>query len=359
MFNKSVRGQVTDPHGKTIQPLRYRQPRRLHNAHRLRHPVALIVLVAIIGLFVFIPPIRPAPYIIQSLTGQATVFPFPPTFTMPPAPTNVHGGVIIFTCTRGEINQLCIVNADGSGLKQLTRHNAHDYYPSFLPQGGTILFASNRNGSFDIYMMMLSNSKLYQLTQNIGNAFAPVNSPDGKMILFINRPSEGPASLWIMESTGKNPHILYSGNGAIVGADWSPDGNTIAFAMAVEQPAVYEIFLLDLTDLQKAPYRLSRNLAGITGSLDWSPDGKYLLLCAGPGGDKDIFQIEVASNAIIQLTDGGNNAAASYSPDGQWIAFNSLRNNNQTDLFIMKANGTYQRQLTDDPEPDWQPQWEP
>ncbi|HKI53546.1 MAG TPA: hypothetical protein VJ987_05435, partial [Anaerolineales bacterium] len=95
------------------------------------------------------------------------------------------------------------------------------------------------------------------------------------------------------------------------------------------------------------------------GSLDWSPDGRSLLIYAGPPGDKDIFRIDVDAEVAEQLTDGGNNAACSYSPDGQWIAFNSLRNNDQADLFIMRADGSSQRQITDNPEPDWQPQWEP
>jgi len=165
--------------------------------------------------------------------------------------------------------------------------------------------------------------------------------------------------LWLMEITGRNPHILYSGSGAIVGAAWSPDGNTIAFVMTINQPDNNEIFLLDLEVNQKKPRQLTHDLAGITGSIDWSPDGKYLIICSGPVGDKDIFRLEVAAGTIVQLTDGGNNAAASFSPDGQWIAFNSLRNNGQADLFIMEADGTYQRLLTDNPEPDWQPQWEP
>ena len=47
------------------------------------------------------------------------------------------------------------------------------------------------------------------------------------------------------------------------------------------------------------------------------------------------------------------------SPDGQWIAFNSLRNDDQADIYIMRADGSSMRQVTDNPEPDWQPQWEP
>jgi Tol biopolymer transport system component len=325
---------------------------------RLRLPISIIVLALIVGLFFLIPPLGPAPDAARSLTKRATVFPFPSTFTPFPTPTPEHGGRIVFTCTRGDYMQLCTINADGTGLRRLTDHKAHDYYPIFMPQGDALLYASNQTGSFDIYLLLLNSSKLYQLTGGIGNAFSPDPSPDGKTILFANRPAAGPAALWLMETTGKNPRILYSGTGAIVGAAWSPDGKSVAFVMDTGAEN-YQVFLLDPLAPERAPRQLTSDLTGLTGSLDWSPDGKYLLLCAGPSGDKDIFRLEISTGAVVQLTDGGNNAAASYSPDGLWIAFNSLRNDNQADLFIMRADGTYQRQLTDDPEPDWQPQWEP
>ena len=53
-----------------------------------------------------------------------------------------------------------------------------------------------------------------------------------KQILFTNRAAEGPAALWTVENTGKNPTLLYAGPNTIVSVDWSPDGSTIAFAMA-------------------------------------------------------------------------------------------------------------------------------
>ncbi|MEW6286341.1 MAG: hypothetical protein AB1509_08930 [Chloroflexota bacterium] len=96
---------------------------------------------------------------------------------------------------------------------------------------------------------------------------------------------------------------------------------------------------------------------GATGSIDWSPDGKSLLVCLGPAGNKNVYRFDIASANALQLTFGGNNAAAAYSPDGQYIVFNSLRNNGQADLFIMRADGHSTRLLLDNPEPDWQPQW--
>jgi Tol biopolymer transport system component len=280
------------------------------------------------------------------------------TLTPSPVPTREHIGRIVFTCTRGDYNQLCMVNADGTDYLQLTDVEAHNYYPVYSPLGGSIVYASNQNGGvFDLFLFVFEGSRLIQLTEQIGNVVSPSFSPDGSKILFANRASVGPTSLWTVDNTGENADLLYSGPNSIGAADWSPAGNTIAFAMAVDQPDAYEIFLMEEDGSNVR--QLTRGLAGIGGSLDWSPDGKYLLIFAGPQGDKNIFRIDVEAQTATQLTNGGNNAACSYSPDGQLIAFNSLRNNDQADIFIMRADGSGVQQVTDNPEPDWQPHWEP
>ncbi len=157
-----------------------------------------------------------------------------------------------------------------------------------------------------------------------------------------------------MDKNGENPRLLYggpnyAGPNTLVSAAWSPDNRTVALAMSENQLFEYEIFLFD-TETQEAPRRVTYGLLGITGSVDWSPDGRYLLVSAGPPLDKDIF---------TRFTYGGNNNSAVYSPDGEWIVFNSLRNNDQADLYIMRADGSDLQQITENPEPDWQSQWEP
>ncbi len=279
------------------------------------------------------------------------------TFTLPARPTENHGGRIYFTCTRGDYNQLCAINADGSGYNQLTSGPAHNYYPAVAPQGGMLVYASNRGGMFDLYLLLFQSGQLLPLTKEIGNVVSPDFSPDGENIVFANRAADGPTAIWMVDRAGKNPRLVYAGPNTIVATAWSPDGGTIAFAMSVDLPTEYQIFVMD-TNGQNVR-QLSHGLQGVGGSLDWSPDGKFLLIYAGPVGDKDIFRLEVGTGLTTQLTRGGNNAASSYSPDGQYIVFNSLRNNDQADLFIMRADGSEERQLTNNPEPDWQPHWEP
>jgi TolB protein len=152
-----------------------------------------------------------------------------------------------------------------------------------------------------------------------------------------------------------NPHQVYTGSDTIVATAWSPDGEKIAYAMSVGIPQEYEIFTMNTNG--KNHLQISQGLKGIGGSIDWSPDGNNLLVYAGPYGDKDIFSIEVSTGKNTQITHGGNNAGGSYSPDGRYIVFNSLRNNDQADLYIMRSNGENQTQLTNDPEPDWGAVW--
>lgn len=329
---------------------------RRGEASRFRLPVGLILLVLAIGLCILLPA---NPIDLSAISVSERELPTPlSTRTAPPPPTRQNIGRIIFTCTRGDFNQLCWVNADGSGYQQITNVEAHNYYPVYSPKGGSIVYASNQNGgAFDLFLFVFEGSRLIRLTNFIGNVISPSFSPDGERILFANRAGEGPTSLWTVDNTGENADLLYAGPTAIVAADWSPDGGTIAFAMAGDDPTAYEVYLMgaDGSNVRQ----LTRGLDGIGGSLDWSPDGQFLLIHAGPEGDKDIFRVDVAAQTAAQLTDGGNNASASYSPDGQWIAFNSLRNNDQADIFIMRPDGTGIRQVTSNPEPDWQPHWEP
>ena len=329
---------------------------RRTNPRGFRFPLGLIIVVVLIALCLLIPStaINLAP---QDITQKAMPTPLA-TYTKPPPPTREHIGRIIFTCTRGDYNQLCMTNADGTGYQQLSTLESNSYYPVYSPDGKSIVYASNQNGGvFDLFLFTPDGSKLTQLTKNVGNVVSPTFSPDGKKILFANRTGDGPTSLWTVDSNGENADLLYTGPSTIVAVDWSPQGDQIAFAMAVDKPDSYEIFLMnpDGSNVRQ----LTRNLPGIGGSVDWSPDGKSLLIYAGPPGDKNIFMINVAAETAAQLTNGGNNGSPVFSPDGQWIAFISLRNNDQADIFIMHPDGSDVRQITDNPEPDWQPQWEP
>lgn len=327
--------------------------------------LGLILLVAL-GLGLVLGQSR-LPELGQALlppTSTPTASPLPPTLAPLPSATPVPtlaapdglGGKIVFTCTRQDLNQLCMIAPTGGEVTLLTAEYAHDYYPSFSPAGNFLLYASNRDGNFDLYVKLLNSDILTQLTNDLGEVSSSAFSPDGSQVAFSNSVEGKPSTLWLVEKDGSQPHQIYAGAGNIAGAVWSPNGKSLAFAMSsAEAPQAYDIYILDLGTLTLGPVTQG-HLPEAGGSVDWSPDGRSLLLFAGPQGDKNIFLLDIVSGHIRQLTNGGNNAAPVFSPDGRWIAFNSQRTGN-AEIFIMKPDGSDVRQLTDNPEPDWQPRW--
>ncbi|WKZ38758.1 MAG: protein kinase [Anaerolineales bacterium] len=325
---------------------------------RASRVVSIFFLLLFAGLFSLFWFIRPAevpieiPPTITPFVADFTPF---PTFTPIPRPTHPFGGRIVFTCTRADYNQLCMINRDGSGLVQLTDMAASNYYPIFTRDHESILFASNRNGPFDLYLLAFIERDVIQVTNRVGNVVSPDYSPDGRTIVFANRVGDGLAAIWMVNADGLNPRLVFAGAGDIVAVAWSPDGERLAYAMSLGAPQEYEIFIMDADGRNHR--RISQGLQGIGGSVQWAPDGSHLLIHAGPFGDKDIYKLDVNTGNAIRITDGGNNASASYSPDGLYIVFNSMRNDEQADLYIMRADGTNQVQLTNHPEPDWGARW--
>jgi len=317
----------------------------------------ILIATGLTSLLFFIQPadITEIPTPIQATTFAVNVTP-PPSPTTTPSPPDPHGGLIAFTCTRENYNQICTIHRDGTGLKQITDTEAGNYYPVFSPGGHALLFASNRAGpSFDLFQISLDKKQISQITDQVGNVISPDYSPDGAKIVFANRVENGPTAIWVINADGLNPHRLFMGTRDIVAVAWSPDGEKIAYAMASDIPQEYQIFVMDANG--KNHLQITQGLQGIGGSVDWALDGASLLMHAGPFGDKDIYMVGIANGSSTQLTDGGNNAGASFSPDGKFIVFNSMRNEGQADLYIMNADGGNQTQLTSDPEPDWGAKW--
>ena len=254
-------------------------------------------------------------------------------------------GKIAFACYINQIDQICIMNADGTGRDQLTDLDATAFYPSISPDGQTIYFASKQSGGFDIYSMDISGGGVKRLTKDIGSLYAPELSPNGERILFTNNGN----GLWVMKPDGRNPHPLT--NKDDIDPTWSPDGSRIAFASS--RAGARQLFVMnaDGSNIQQVT-----DLGNMGGRSTWSPDGTRLAFYRGPAGDHNIYAINVDGTGLVKLTDGGDNLGPSWSPDGNWIAFTSFRDGNN-EIYIIHPDGTGVTRLTNNSISDWQPRW--
>ena len=90
-----------------------------------------------------------------------------------------------------------------------------------------------------------------------------------------------------------------------------------------------------------------------------------IAFAANYAGNFDIYVTAVgASTSPVQLTDDpADDLAPAWSPDGSRLAFWSKRSGNHQ-LYVMDADGSNQRLLTSNPQPDnphvrWAPDWSP
>jgi Tol biopolymer transport system component len=87
--------------------------------------------------------------------------------------------------------ELWVMNADGSGKRQVTRNGAANFAPYWLPDGKRIIFASNVGNSsdptgFDLYLINEDGTGLERLTSYSGfDAFAMFSS-DGKRLVWAS-----------------------------------------------------------------------------------------------------------------------------------------------------------------------------
>ena len=262
-------------------------------------------------------------------------------------------GKIVYTCTINGYNQICIMNADGSGQKQLTPDDQpNSYYAALSRDGSQVVFTSNRSGQFEVYKMNTEGRDLERLTYNIGETSAPDLSPDGQHIVFTNKVG-GKKLVWVMNADGSDPHPITDTPGSHIDPVWSPDGTQIAFASSRTGNMALYIMNRDGSDM-----KLIAEVYEMGGRSSWSPDGRSLVFYAGPWADKDIYLVNIASRELARLTDGGNNAGPCFSPDGEWIAFSSSRGGDH-EVYVIKEDGSQLMQLTDNFRDDWQPRWGP
>ena len=219
--------------------------------------------------------------------------------------------------------------------------------------GQKILFDSDREGNREIYIMNLDGSGLTNLTKHPADDWDPRWSPGGDKISFLSD-REGDDYLYSMNRDGSHTTritTIFTKHGY----EWSPTGGKVAFMHeSGDQSDIYIVNsdgsgLINLTEDPAEEWDFA-----------WSPNGQKIAFVSSRDGDDEIYVINTDGSGLIQLT---HNAAADdepiWSPDGYHILFSSRVSPYEEDqgaeaysgldLYTVQSDGSNLRLLTTDP----------
>jgi len=215
-----------------------------------------------------------------------------------------------------------------------------------------IAFDSNRDGNSEIYVMDADGSNQMRVTNNQAQDAAPSWSPDGLKIVFVSD-RNGPYVIFVMNADGSEQTQLIN-NANFSNPDWSPNGEKIVFALLTQATSNIQAMNMD-----------GSNRSGLNdqfGDQDpsWSPDGMNIVFVSDrDNGQSDIYIMDADGSNQFRLTnDQALDSDPSWSPDGKKIVFASRRDEN-TDIFVMNTDGSGQIRLTTNPSLDDRPVWSP
>jgi hypothetical protein len=302
--------------------------------------------------------------------------PLPGTATaaLIPTATPVGGGVgqIAFTSDRTGEPQIYLINLDGTGERWLTSLPEGACQPAWSPDGTKLVFVSPCYGNQDNYpgsglwLITLDQagnvSDPEPLLSSPGGDFDPAWAPDGQMLAFTSL-RDGRPQIYVMALDGqglKNLNVDLAHNRQPV---WSPTGSQLLFTTT--RGGVKEIWIMPAYGGEVQ--RFTRANGREDSRPDWSSNGLLVLfqrqkeggipyLVAARYEDRGSLDSKICYEGRLA---GLPMAEARWSPDGNWIAFESWRDGVNHNIAIITSSCSQYVELTSDPGRDFDPAWRP
>ena len=164
------------------------------------------------------------------------------------------GEQIVFSSAGSPVEDIFIVNKDGTELRKLTDDKAKDRLPRWSPDGKQITFYSNRSGKYEIWSVRPDGGDLHMMTDepDVPTLRYGVWSPDGKQLAYVS----GNKGVEIIDAAedfhAQTPFLLPRIDEKTVFDvwSWSPDGKYLTGAGQNAEgflPGIYSYSIADKT----------------------------------------------------------------------------------------------------------------
>jgi Tol biopolymer transport system component len=285
-----------------------------------------------------------------------------------PQNTPLGGGVgeIAFASIKDNVSQIFIVNSDGTNIRQLTHYLNGACNFDWSPDGKQIVFVSpcteraSQYLSSGLYVFDIDTGNVKELFSGPAGDFEPAWSPDGTKIAYTSA-RDGSWQIYVYDRGKDTSTRLTSSENNVQSRypAWSPDGKKIVYT--VRRFALLQIWVMDADGNNKE--QLVRPGGSTSDYLPaWSPDNKYVLFSEA---NSDLS----APSLLMRFVLGSQSAKTvpvqipvvdvDFSPDGQWIAYETLDAKNQNVFIYSLSDGASPHRLTTDVNNSFDPVWRP
>jgi TolB protein len=253
---------------------------------------------------------------------------------------------------RDQLWELYAIDADGSNYRRLTRERLMLQGVSSLSWSRdgkrAVIAVGTGEGTGGLRVFDANSGDVSTIYDATGDEalFGPDWSPDGRRLVAYDAAGD----LVILRVNGSGlERLTDSGDaGGHLSPAWSPDGSEIAFACDCRGDS--GIYVVEVAGGHE-----KKVVDGESNNPRWSPDGSRIAYNTQRG---QIHVVDLTTGADVQLTEQAENFDPAWSSDGQFIAFVSDRDGN-LNAYVMTSQGEDERALTSTPVDESAPAWRP
>jgi TolB protein len=259
------------------------------------------------------------------------------------ASVTADGSALVTVQTDRAPNIWVAPGGDAARARQITTGSGKfdGFYGLSWAPDGRVVYASMAGGNWDIWVMNADGTGAKQLTVGARSNYGPSVSSDGRHVVFVSNRAGGAFNIWRMDADGSNPVRLTSGRGENF-PHVTPDGRSVVYATVGGQDSAVWKVSIDGGE----PVRLTNRPAS------WpfvSPDGKSFVCTYGEGpfSTSKLAVVPIEGGEPARLYDIAPTFRANtvWLPDNRGIAFLDSRTG-ATNVWMQPLPGGRPVQLT-------------